>query len=1146
MSDRIKIIDDKQERETALDCTKSIHCESPAGAGKTTLLTNRFLKLLAGVEHPLQILALTFTNKAAGEMRSRISNALRKAEQADEKDLNAQSGIARKVLDRHKNNRHLLYSPDGLRIMTFHSLCYTIVRTSPLEAQLPSEISIIEGVEYDALLREVTDETLSRIGALEKWDPRRTALENWLLRSNNSWPRLRSDCINLIKRRDYLKDLIAVVSLHPDMSAFRERLNHGLGSLIDRFLGKTRDTLLKTDLGEKWPDFSRCLDTIPGAPFLNNPENPLPVAEWSNLREWKFLADLLTTKEGKPRKKFSQGPAFMKCIKEIHADQWISALTPQAYRMLQDLKALPVNGYDENHLQSVYDLVILLGEIIASWQDACCQRGVIDFVGLELACLKVFKSTEIPDIQLILDSRINHILIDEFQDTSRHQWELLQSLCAGWTRGDGRTLFVVGDPKQSIYGFRKAEVSLFLESKNGLPLPGQGRLSLDPITLKHNFRSKPGLVEWTNHIFADTVMANPRADVDEVPYSPATASMEGEHRLSMSLFIQTEAFPDPYLAEARWLSRFVSNLDAELDKKERIGILLFARTRIPLYIQAFRDIGLPVMITEGLSLMDRIEVLGMHHMVRALVRPHDDLAYVSILRSPWFWCNPDILCGIRREAGPGWVDKIDHFLNSGKGQEMKTWWEIFKRARNRVGRAPLSDIAKNAWLEIDGAYKLAGLLGAEAVANVMKYLELLEASEMRIPEESLEKVENALENAYLPSPPEASRSKVSIMTVHRAKGLEFDHVFCPFLDWDPLGGGRFDQPAYLMEAGFDDEGILAVRKDQRQDSEDAIYRLLRARGNEKRIAEAKRVFYVAVTRAKKGLYLSGVSTHKNGKISVRCKVSPLSYLIKHEGIGEWEPGPNELDNVEKTGDSGLPIRINPLLSLEKHPACAPPPLPEPLPIVPEPLSYQIITPSGIKADESLSISSKGPSGKRDALHHERIRGVIIHRILAGISNGSGLPSEKAVRSALYKEGIRSDEAGPLADSILKEIMFCLEEKTCAWILGKDHQKAYSEWRIEDHPSEAIIRSGTIDRLIFDGKTWWIVDYKTVQMDGEDADPFIQEQAAIYKPQMLSYREMIAGYFNTDPADIVLLLYFTAMQKSYIYPQDSMNKQPFKI
>ena len=135
------------------------------------------------------------------------------------------------------------------------------------------------------------------------------------------------------------------------------------------------------------------------------------------------------------------------------------------------------------------------------------------------------------------------------------------------------------------------------------------------------------------------------------------------------------------------------------------------------------------------------------------------------------------------------------------------------------------------------------------------------------------------------------------------------------------------------------------------------------------------------------------------------------------------------------------------------------------------------------------------------------------------------------------EGIPLEEAGTLADSILNEIIMCLDEETCAWILKNDHKEAYTEWRIEDHPVEAKIRSGVIDRLIFDGLTWWIVDYKTVQRDVEHTEPFIQVQAELYKPQMHSYREMVANHFNTDPANIVLLLYFTAMQKPYRYPRD---------
>ena len=137
-----KALKDQRERDTALDCTKSIHCESPAGAGKTSLLTERFIKLLACSEHPCQILALTFTNKAAGEMRERISKVLRLAEHGDNGPLKGPYEMARRVLDRHRDKRHLLYASDGLRIMTFHSLCHAIVRASPLEAELPPETSV--------------------------------------------------------------------------------------------------------------------------------------------------------------------------------------------------------------------------------------------------------------------------------------------------------------------------------------------------------------------------------------------------------------------------------------------------------------------------------------------------------------------------------------------------------------------------------------------------------------------------------------------------------------------------------------------------------------------------------------------------------------------------------------------------------------------------------------------------------------------------------------------------------------------------------------------------------------------------------------------------------------------------------------------
>jgi len=1115
-------LSDHRERETALDGSRNIHCESPAGAGKTSLLTDRFLRLLALCGHPLQILALTFTNKAAAEMRQRIWNTLRSAEEGREGD---RYEIAREALSRHKDYLHLIYSPDGLRITTFHSLCLAIVRSSPFEAEVSPDIAVIEGIEHDELLEQVTDTTLRGIGSLPEGDPRRAALENWLLRSNNNWGRFRSDCINLVTRRDYLVDLIGLVSLHPDMDSFHHRINHDLKTLITRLIGRTRSALLETDFGKNWRAVARYLE-----PDHCGKDGGPPGITWQDLPSWQSLVELILTKEGTPRKRFPAG-AKDPAAKETGAR--LRALPEETVRMLHDLRALPVHGYDRHQLRSIHDLVILVGEIIAAWQGTCLQRGVIDFVGLELACLKVFRKGGVPDIQLILDSALSHILVDEFQDTSRNQWELLQRLCAGWSSGDGRTLFVVGDPKQSIYGFRKAEVSLFMEARKGLPVPGQGSIPLESISLRHNFRSTPGLVEWTNHLFGETVMAHAREDMDEVPYSPAVASIEGGHSLSVTLFCESETVPDPQVAEARWLAQIVSQLEREGSEEEDIGILLFTRTRIALYLQAFRDIGFPVMVTEGITLAERIEVVCMHAMVRTLVRPHDDIACAALLRMPWKWCNPSVLCRIMHQPGATWTDKIGNYAATSGGEGLRPWWEIIRKTRMRVGRDPLAGIVKDAWLEMDGAYALASWIGTEGVANVLRYLEILDDADRIIPEETIERVERALERTYLPSPPEASRSRVTIMTVHKAKGLEFDHVFCPFLDWNPLGGSRSDQPPYLMETGRNGEGVLALRGDKRNGLDDPIYNLLRSREQGKRCAEAKRVLYVAVTRARKGLHLCGVAEWRNGRLGARSRHSPLAHIMVHEGIGAWDLSPCLEDDIRREGTCGMEIRVNPPCSPERYTFPASRPLPEAIPMAPEPIPYRVVTPS--EAREFIPHPAEAPLREHGPGKPERARGIIIHRILAGITRGKALPSDTAVTGALRSEGISPAEAGPLACSILDEVNRCIEEETCAWIFDRRHPEAYTEWGIEDSPVEGVVRSGIVDRIIFDGSHWWIIDYKTVRSEGEDEGAVIGREAVMYKPQMESYRSMVSRRKGIPPERIVLLLYFTAYRKTYRYP-----------
>jgi len=156
-------------------------------------------------------------------------------------------------------------------------------------------------------------------------------------------------------------------------------------------------------------------------------------------------------------------------------------------------------------------------------------------------------------------------------------------------------------------------------------------------------------------------------------------------------------------------------------------------------------------------------------------------------------------------------------------------------------------------------------------------------------------------------------------------------------------------------------------------------------------------------------------------------------------------------------------------------------------------------------------------------------------MFAGITRGKGLPPDTAVTVALCSEGIGPVEAGPLARSILDEVNRCIEEETCAWILDRGHPEAYTEWFIEDSPAAGVVRSGIVDRIIFDGSCWWIIDYKTVRSESDDEEAVIDREAVMYRPQMESYRSMVSRWKGILPERIVLMLYFTAYRKTYRYP-----------
>lgn len=1111
---------DEKIRNRALDISRSFHLEAPAGSGKTWLLTGRFLGLLGEVDHPHEILALTFTNKAAGEMRERIRELLDRAAAGDTPRYPQEEPLLQAaVRASQRQPAHRLATPDGLRIMTFHGFCLHLVQRAPLEASVTPGSRVMPDEEQQQLRTQVAAATIHGLLQRPKNDFLRQAVENRLLRLNNNWLALRDQLADLIERRDLLQDLLTLMGSHPDRQQLKVILTERLERLLQLRLAGCSLDFESTFLGKNWPDFIAHLHNN-GAEAGNRLPGTLPPAEVKQLEKWQEIASILTTAEGKPRKQVGPATGFYSGFSKSKWAEAILKLPAETLHHLQDLKTLPSVSAGTADLDALYDLVLVVGEALNLYRSACRQRHLLDYVELEQAALRLFDQETPTDLQLFLDRKIQHLLVDEFQDTSRSQWLLLQHLCSGWLPDSGRTLFVVGDPKQSIYAFRKAEVSLFLEAKKGLPIPGQDRFSLRCLQIGANFRSNPRLVDWNNELFGQTIMNRADHEADEVPYVNATALVEPiPDQLSLNLFSSEDQGVDPREIEAEWLGKAVQQELKQLTEGEKIGILLFARTHLSHYLHGLQRAGVAVQVQEGTPLLAHREVLHLRQIAHALVRPQDDLAWAALLRAPWCQLTLEQFVQVARRPELSWLEKI----RAAKADfpVAAELWKATTRARQRLGRDELATLVENVWLELGGPKIVAGNGSSASVANCRNFLDLLARVEQGTPEETLVKAELLLQNAYSPPDPAAAPSPVELMTVHRAKGLEFDVVFIPFLDWYPLSGGRGFHPPYLLERlpGSDGELLIAMAPDRRRDKSDSLYQLLRKIGEKKKLAEAKRIFYVAATRARRSLYLSGIARTKNGEILYR-KDSPLWWLGNHCGLKH-----SKNEELIAENNNFLDLYLNPVLtSVDQDEHDKATDLPEPLPFDPERLPYTTVAPSQlIEKVEQTQEQEDDPNA--------RARGAVTHKLLEHLGKENPLPQTAAVVAALISEGVLETEAQELAEEILQEIQDCLQEEFFGWLLSKGHPQAYCEWSLEDRPAENQIRTGIVDRVVFDGDNWWVVDYKTSRpVTGESDEDFLEREVVLYRPQLLAYKEMVANSLNVDINSVRPVLYFTALQR----------------
>jgi len=1043
---------DASVREQALDIAESFLVQAPAGSGKTELLTQRFLALLGTVEAPESIIAITFTRKAAGEMRSRIGGALERAkgERPAEPHALRTWELAHAALDRDRHlNWGLLDNPSRLRVMTIDSLCTSLTGQMPWMSRMGGQPSLADDpsvLHHEAALRT--------LAMLEQETPFRPALERLLLHLDNNLPRAADLLMQMLARRDqWLRHIAGGLD--------RERLEASLHAIGEASLARLRH---RVPFGA-W-------DLLAYAGRMDE--------EASDLQRFQALAAFLLTGTGEPRKRITKGEGFPpKDPRKPEMESLCGALDPDFAADLHATRSLPPDSYSDVQWAILEALASVLQLAVAQLRLVFQERRTSDFVELTLSATQALGTDQEPTpLAYALDFRIQHLLLDEFQDTSVSKLRLLERIVADWAPGDGRTVFAVGDPMQSIYSFQEADVSLFTQCRT----EGLGRLPLHFLQLTANFRSSRNLVDWFNRTFPGVLAAEDDRVTGGVVYSPSHAQrgpLDGEP----VAVIPASALDEPGL---------VAQLAASAEGT--VAILVRRRADAHRIVAELKRQSIPFQAVEMDPLLTRPIIQDLRALTRALLHPADRLAWLSILRAPWCGLELGDLIGLDSTS----ADKLAASANP----RLRRVAPVLEEAISGRRRASLRRYVEETWRGLGGPACLRDQAEQEDAACFFRLLDTLDTAgdlpDFAALDEALARL-NAL-------PDSSASGRIQIMTMHKAKGLEFDHVILPGLSNTPRRGGS----ALLRWCEMDDLVAGCIRETGA--SRDPVYDYLGVLERRKESHEAGRLLYVAATRAKKRLYLLG-SEQKADSFLARL------WHVVGEGFPAGLPAP-EAEAVAIS--RGVPLRRVP----EDWQAPGPPPA----------LEWTV---GEHRVDESeVAFDWSGET--------VRLIGTVVHRVLQQVASegldrwtGERLADRlPAIRAMLSGLGIpRAELDGAVARSA-EAVRQTLASDRGRWVLAA-HGEAVSEWELSGVFGPDIY-SRKLDRSFVADGVRWIIDYKTGVHQGGDAEGFLDREQERYRLQLDQYAELVS---RLDNRPIRLGLYFPLMDGWREWPAGASAARP---
>lgn len=1099
---------DHAQRARAISPAESFIVQAPAGSGKTELLIRRYLRLLATVDEPEEILAITFTLKAAAEMRGRVLSALEQArigaEPADESARLTQELAAAALRRDGQRGWELAENPVRLRIQTIDALCARLTRQMPVLSRLGAQPETVEDARPHYLAAAAA--TLAELEEGNGWSDAIAVLLGYL---DNDLPKIRDLIAELLARRD---QWLAHVS-SPD----RRALEAALARLVESTLAAARAAIPGT-AGAELAALLRYAAENSGA---SGQPRDLPPAHADDLPAWQAVAAFLltgngdwrkvaTSKLGFPGKGSGPGAADRAAWKERYAALLASLSGEEILRRrLIEVRDLPPPRYADADWRVVEALCRLLTFADAQLTVQFAEHNRIDFTGITRAAIAALGADDAPtDLALNLDFAIRHVLVDEFQDISAQQYRLLERLTAGWTAGDARTLFLVGDPMQSIYGFREAEVGLFLDTWQRGRL---GQVALAQLEITVNLRSSRGLVEWVNDTFRQILPAAPDPARGAVHHAPADPYHDGGADAAVTVHA-LHAGSAQEEGEAALVAEIVR---AAAGPGRTVAVLVRNRPALEAIVPRLKREGLRFRAVEIESLGQRPAIQDLLALTRALCHAADHVAWFALLRAPWCGLTLDDLLALSGDRGPLTLweclhapDRLARLSAPGRAAAERVRAVLagifLERGRRRFRRW-----VESAWLRLGGPATVAGETDLD---NVRACFDLLDELDAAGDPENVDQLTRHVAELYAAADTGAGDA-LQIMTIHKAKGLEFDVVIVPGLE----RLSRRDPPKLLRWAqrvgadGGRDLLLAPIRESGAETS--PIYEFLKSLEDEKQAHEEARLLYVAATRARQHLHLVGAARmSEDGTPAAPHPRSLLSRLwpaVHGEFMRTFAGGVEDAGAGSPAVQTQRGLRRLPADWVMPEPEAAPARFPPPLVQAPPP-----------GTDIEFEWAGRTIQHVGTAFHQ-------CVRLLAGEPDPARARSLRRIHETLLRDlGVPAPELPAAADDVETALLNLIDDARGRWLLDPAHAEAREEYSLSGlHQGQLV--SVVLDRtFVAEDGTRWIVDYKTSRHEGPDLDAFLDREQSRYREQLERYAALMRGM---DERPIRLGLYFPLLR-----------------